>query len=84
MTGYRILGQRLFSARVQAIPQLIEEYPMDKNVLQAQREVCSRFGAEFFESPAHRQCESSVDGNFASLGYCFENALSEPIPSIAI
>ncbi len=26
---------------------------MDKNILDEQREVCSRFGAEFFESPVH-------------------------------
>lgn len=31
-----------------------------------------------------RQCESSMDGNFTALGYCFENAVSEPIPGIAI
>ena len=27
-----------------------------------------------------RQCESSMDGNFASLGYCFEDAVAEPVP----
>lgn len=26
-----------------------------------------------------RQCESSMDGNFAPLGYCLENAVAEPV-----